>query len=289
MTPLEHSQWRGPDKSAHPLDRMTSISLAARVLAILAVGLVWHACPSSVEAQIGVRIGMDRTVELQNLGDEPFIFSRYVIRTATDSLDPDGWRPIAAQAIEDPTDVIDQLGFEALTFGVEVSESRELVEATLGGRAILPPGGFFSIGSPFDPNLPFDELKNVVDSQTTQMLLFIPDVAEPDPSAGIWKPIDGDVDLDDDVDLEDFSTLKDNFGTVNAIHEQGDLDDDGLVQLSDFVIVKDNFGNTVESLLQKQLQRGAFAVPEPTSWILMAFATAAFLAVQVWSQRGPRI
>jgi len=55
----------------------------------------------------------------------------------------------------------------------------------------------------------------------------------------------GDVNGDGSVNLVDFSTLKENFGSRNALYSEGDLNFNGRVDLTDFAILKRNFGRTL--------------------------------------------
>ncbi|MFO0900698.1 MAG: sugar-binding protein [Pirellulales bacterium] len=87
----------------------------------------------------------------------------------------------------------------------------------------------------------------------------------------VGKPsnvLPGDANADGKVDLTDFGILKANFG-AGTTAAQGDFNGDAKVDLTDFGILKDNFGKS-----------GAAAVPEPSTWLLMALGALALLGLR---------
>jgi hypothetical protein len=88
----------------------------------------------------------------------------------------------------------------------------------------------------------------------------------------------GDVNGDYTVDLADFNIIKSNFGQPGE-REDGDLTGDGEIGLEDFTILKSQFGQTYASL--RSGSTATSAVPEPTTWILLASAWPALIGLGI--------
>jgi hypothetical protein len=91
-------------------------------------------------------------------------------------------------------------------------------------------------------------------------------------SAMAWAaPTPGDANGDGRVDLDDFGLIKANFG-ASGLTIPGDLNFDGEVDLNDFGLLKANFGREPWPAAPAQ------AIPEPSTWLLAAFAAAVLIA-----------
>ena len=105
---------------------------------------------------------------------------------------------------------------------------------------------------------------------------------------GVLPDILGDLDMDADVDIDDWIEFKANYGAdtsslfLPARHDLGDLDASGLIDLDDldmFRGIYDSFNGA-----------GAFAalgtaVPEPSTFLLLAIGTVAYLRLRPGSVR----
>lgn len=88
----------------------------------------------------------------------------------------------------------------------------------------------------------------------------------PPPAAACDPGTGGDIDGDGSVGFSDFLVLSANFGQTGLTGEShllGDIDCNGDVAFADFLALSSEFGNEV----------GAAAVPEPSSFALIAIAT----------------
>ncbi len=79
----------------------------------------------------------------------------------------------------------------------------------------------------------------------------------------------GDADFDGQVQFSDFIAVADNFGQSGTTWSHGDFDCNNEVQFSDFIALADNFGKSAAS-------GSLSSVPEPTSHLLLLFATGLF-------------
>ena len=84
-----------------------------------------------------------------------------------------------------------------------------------------------------------------------------------------------DFDFDVDVDVDDFIRWQMEFGVDDGADADGDGDSDG----DDFVIWQTEFGSGSGS--------ASAAVPEPSSWLLLAVGLALFLTERTRPHFGP--
>ena len=80
-------------------------------------------------------------------------------------------------------------------------------------------------------------------------------------------PEPGDANLDGTVDINDLTIVLSNYGDTGTSWSQGDFTGDGTVDINDLSIVLSNFGTTNGA--------GIKAVPEPSTFILLAIASVA--------------
>jgi len=79
--------------------------------------------------------------------------------------------------------------------------------------------------------------------------------------------LEGDFDGQNGVDFNDFLNLANNYGQPLDRYIDGDIDDNGIVEFADFLRLAANYGQTSSASVA--------AVPEPTGWTMVAFATLA--------------
>lgn len=94
-------------------------------------------------------------------------------------------------------------------------------------------------------------------------------------------PAFGDYDDDGDVDGEDFLVWQRTFGNV-GVSLAADGNADGVVDGDDLAIWQDTFGQVAQSPFASAM---AYAVPEPTAWLLALTTASAGIFARRWGGR----
>jgi hypothetical protein len=100
----------------------------------------------------------DRTAYLHNTTASQITFDGYQIISESNRLDVAGWDSISDRVPGRINELIGDLGAGALGFGELAPTSSQVAEANLTGVGVLQPGAKFSLGKPFSPSLPLNEI-----------------------------------------------------------------------------------------------------------------------------------
>jgi len=96
-----------------------------------------------------LQVAADGSAYLINRSDGELNIDGYLIRSASGSLDPTGWRSIEDWVAEDLAAVTAALGSQAAAFGETSPTPAALAELNLSGGGVWSPGEAIALGKPF--------------------------------------------------------------------------------------------------------------------------------------------